>query len=399
MNALHQKQSKKGIATKVLFHVEKGTSLPTVVFFGGIHGNEKAGVIALNQVFKTLNNEDLVGNVYGVLGNLKALEHNQRYIDEDLNRLWTKDRIDLILSKVQLNTEEKELLQLYTLLQSIMDRHTGPLYFIDLHTTSSKSLPFITISDALINREFSKLFPVPIVLGIEEYLEGAMLSYINTLGFVSIGFESGQHTDIRSVENNIAFINLALVFAEVISEEALEVEKYLETLKAASKNSNQFLEIVHLHKIYANDTFKMKAGFDSFQPISKGTAIATYNNKEVVSKYNGQIFMPLYQKKGNEGFFIIRRILPFFLYLSRVLRRIKADMFLVALPGVYWHNRHKGVLKANLKVAKFLAKPIFHLFGYRSRQLTQDYVYLFNREHVAKKELYKYNKWFRKRGV
>ena len=164
------------------------------------------------------------------------MAESQRYIDEDLNRLWTKDKIEAIITKSSVNNEELQLQQLFKVLKQILTRNDGPFYFIDLHTTSSQSLPFITINDALINREFSKLFPVPIVLGIEEYLEGALLSYINTLGYVSIGFESGQHTDSRSIENNIAFIQLALVFSGVLNENDTNVKAHLNTLKSASNN-------------------------------------------------------------------------------------------------------------------------------------------------------------------
>lgn len=382
---------------RIIFQVEKDATLPTVVFFGGIHGNEKAGVTALTHIKNTLDAALFKGNVYGILGNLKALSKHQRYLDEDLNRLWTKDKIQYILSETACNTEETQLQELYGLLKGILKRNNGPIYFIDLHTTSSQSLPFITINDALINREFSKLFPVPIVLGIEEYLEGALLSYINTLGYVSIGFESGQHTDLKSVENNIAFIHLVLVYARILDESKVDVNLHLNTLKLASEDADSFYEIIYLQKISANDSFKMNNGFKSFQPIKKGALLAKHNSVQLRSQYKGHIFMPLYQSKGNEGFFIIKPILPFFLKLSSLLRRLKIDALLVVLPGVSWQDKKEGVLKVNLKVAQFLAKPIFHIFGFRSRKITKNKVFLYNRERVAKIELYKNTWWFKRK--
>jgi len=380
--------------TRILFKIYKNVDLPTVVFFGGIHGNEKAGVIALKQLRNTIDSTVLKGNVYGILGNLKALSEDQRYIDKDLNRLWTKAKIEHILAKKTCNTEEAQLVELFELLQDILKNNNGPFYFIDLHTTSSKTLPFITINDALINRGFSKLFPVPIVLGIEEYLEGALLSYINTLGYVSIGFESGQHTDYSSVENNIAFIHLALVFSGILDDTDTDVQTHLKTLKLASESDDDFYEIVHLQNITSEDNFKMKAGFKSFQPITKGTPVAHFNNTEIHSDYNGHMFMPLYQNKGNEGFFIIKPIKPFFLKLSSLLRRIKTDSLLAYLPGVSWVNKQEGILQVNLKVAKFFAKPLFHLLGYRNREITRTHLRLNNRERVAKTKIYKRAPWY-----
>ncbi|PQV49579.1 succinylglutamate desuccinylase [Jejuia pallidilutea] len=394
MDTLQTKAPFTNKDTRILFKIHKNIDLPTVVFFGGIHGNEKAGVTALKQLQSTIDTAVVKGNVYGVLGNLKALEEDQRYIDEDLNRLWTKAKIELTLAKKTHNTEETQLLELLTVLHNILKENKGPFYFIDLHTTSSKTLPFITINDALINRRFSKLFPVPIVLGIEEYLEGALLSYINTLGYVSIGFESGQHTDYSSVENNIAFIHLALVFSGILDNTDTDVQTHLKTLKLASENDDDFYEIVHLQNITSNDNFKMKGGFKSFQPITKGTPIAHFNNTEIRSDYNGHIFMPLYQNKGNEGFFIIKPIKPFFLKLSTVLRRVKTDSLLACLPGVSWINKNEGILQVNLTIAKFLAKPLFHLLGYRNREITSTHLRLNNRERVAKTKIYKREPWY-----
>lgn len=367
---------------------------PTLIFFGGMHGNEKAGVYALKDALKCINPKQLNGSIYAIAGNLKALERDLRYIDADLNRLWTTANIEAIKNKAILNHEEKELLKLLSLLEDILNKNSGPFYFFDLHTTSSKTLPFITINDALINRKFSRLFPVPIVLGIEEYLNGPLLSYINTLGYVSLGFESGQHLDAQSVENNIAFINLVMHYTGAFRINKKDKIAHYNLLEEESKSLNQFFEITHLHKINSEDSFKMKEGFDSFQKIQKGVEVALSNKASIYSNHNGLIFMPLYQKKGAEGYFIIRTIRPFYLYLSVFLRRIKIDNLLVWLPGISWQNKEKGVLRVNLNVAKFFVKPIFHVLGYRNRQITETHYNLYNRERVAKTSVYKQQPWY-----
>ena len=49
---------------------------PVLVFFGGVHGNEPAGVIALMRVFEKLKQMDLPlrGSIYAYSGNMAALE-------------------------------------------------------------------------------------------------------------------------------------------------------------------------------------------------------------------------------------------------------------------------------------------------------------------------------------
>lgn len=367
----------------------------TVVFFGGVHGNENSGVLAIKDVLEKINKKDVKGTIYGIAGNLKALQQQQRYIDEDLNRLWTKERIACIKNKINLNAEESELLELLNILNTIIETNEPPFYFIDLHTTSSKTLPFITINDALINRKFSNLFPVPIVLGIEEYLNGPLLSFINQLGFVSLGFESGQHHDLQSITNSIAFVYLTLIFSGILDIKGdLDFNAYYDELKTKSSNLIDVYEVIYLHKIKEKDTFKMYDGFKSFQILKKNTILAINNEIEIKAPFSGRIFMPLYQKKGAEGFFIIKRIVPFFLKLSTVLRHIKTDSLLVLLPGISWVSKTEGLLQVNLKIAKFFAKSFFHLLGYRNKQITSTHLRLNNRERVAKTSMYKKELWY-----
>ncbi len=380
---------------RILGKIEGSKPGSTMVLFGGIHGNETSGVFALKDVLETINPLHVKGTVYGISGNLKALKLNQRYIDEDLNRLWTKTHIETIKKKKILNADEAELLEILSILNTILEVEKSPFYFIDLHTTSSKTLPFITINDALINRKFSKQFPVPIVLGIEEYLNGPLLSYINELGYVSLGFESGQHDDLSSITNNKAFIYLALVFSGMMKADHINnFSDHYKQLQTQAANIVAVFEVIHLHKIQPDETFTMVNGFKNFQAIKKGIPIAISNNKELKATHHGRIFMPLYQTKGSEGFFIIRHIKPFYLKLSVFLRRIRFDSLLVALPGVTWLNKDEGSLRVNLKVAKFFVKSFFHLLGYRNKQITRTYLRLNNRERVAKTELYKKEPWY-----
>ncbi|TYA74192.1 succinylglutamate desuccinylase/aspartoacylase family protein [Seonamhaeicola marinus] len=396
MAAVYNKALNKTVhVERIIGKVTGNNPGPTFVVFAGIHGNETSGIFALTEVLNTLNPENVNGNVFAIAGNLEALNAHQRYVDQDLNRLWTPENIAAIQKKTNTNTDEKELILLLDLLNDLLTINEPPFYFIDLHSTSSRTLPFITINDALINRKFSKQFPVPIVLGIEEYLSGPLLSYINQLGYVSLGFESGQHDDINTIINNVSFLNLALVYSGVLEETSVpNFEHYYNSLRARANNIQYFLEIIHLHKIKAGERFKMLNGFKSFQAIKKDVPLAVSNGLNVFSKYNGLIFMPLYQKQGSEGFFIARVIEPFYLRLSTFLRRIKFDRLLVALPGISWFNKLEGTLKVNLNVAKYFAKSLFHLLGYRSRFTDKTHLRLNNRERVAKTYMYKNQAWY-----
>jgi hypothetical protein len=375
---------------RIIDHLKGKPNGPTVVFFAGIHGNEPAGVVALKQVFKKLRSKkiDLGGEIFAVAGNLGALKKHVRFQTVDLNRIWFPERIkNILIQKHTNNEEEEELKSLYSVLHEILEKGSPPFYFIDLHTTSSDTTPFIVLNDSLLNRKYASNYPLPIILGIEEYLEGALLSYINELGYVSLGFESGQHNDGKAVENCIDFIAFTL-----------QLTNAAPTLKNDGNNfddgSHKFYEIYHQHTIGPEDKFKMFPGFVNFQKIPKGTDIAISNGEVIKTKKAKQIFMPLYQDQGGEGFYFIRPIPEFLLWLSKELRRFKVDHLLVKLPGVQWKSDKKDTLIVDQRVARFMAKSIFHLLGYRARQFDETHLVVKSREIASRNNEYKNTDWF-----
>lgn len=388
------------IKTKRIIGRLEGTQKgPTLVFFGGIHGNEMAGVKALEYVFGKLEDtsEKLKGTMIGIRGNIPAQMAGKRFLKSDLNRLWTAQKIEAIQAKQssEREHEEQELAEIYQLILELLIVQSPPFYFIDFHTTSSKTLPFITINDALINRKFSQLFPVPVILGIEEYLEGPLLSHMNEKGYVSLGFESGRHKDLQAIKNSISFLWLALVFTRALEKSSVpDFEYHYNNLKESANNDSTFYEVVHRYAISSEETFKMYNGFKSFGKVSMGTPIAIHNEREIKAEKDTILFMPLYQDQGEEGFFLIQPIPKWALKLSVFLRKIKFDTFLTYLLGVSWSDDKKGSLSVNTKVARFFTKSFFHLLGYRNKVRNQNHLIMSNRERTANNEMYKYEWWY-----
>jgi hypothetical protein len=98
--------------------------------------------------------------------------------------------------------------------------------------------------------------------------------------------------------------------------------------------------------------------------------------------------MPLYQGKGNDGFFMIRKVPKVFLNISTLLRKIHFDNILPLLPGVYWASNKKDELIVDLKIARFFTKNFFHLLGYRSRQIDKTHFRVKNREAASRDSEY-----------
>ena len=67
-------------------------------------------------------------------------------------------------------------------------------------------------------------------------------------------------------------------------------------------------KLVYKHEIAPEDGFVMESGFENFDQVKEGRILGRDQNGHVRANANGLLLMPLYQKKGNEGFFIIEPI-------------------------------------------------------------------------------------------
>ena len=378
-----------------------GNKGPLLFITAGVHGNEPAGVLALQKVFGEIEKKkgNINGSIYGLAGILWALKRGVRYHKVDLNRLWTSIRMQrLEQNNLAIDNEDtKQQIEILEELNIIIEKDEGPFYFLDLHTTSSQTAPFLTVNDSLLNRKFAELYPSPMILGIEEYLSGPLLSYINEMGYVSFGFEGGQHDDVASVHNHEAFIYLSLVFAGSLSKDEVDYDRHYRKLAQESEHNMGVYEIYFRYQISTEEKFEMKAGYSNFQYIKKGEVLAKSNGDEVLAEHSSRIFMPLYQSQGEDGFFAIRPIRSILLKLSEFVRKKRLDRILPYLPGVKWASKKRDTLILNKRVAKFMAKEVMHLMGYRSRYFDRQYLYAKNREAASRNADYKNEDWYLER--
>ena len=339
---------------------------PNLIFFGGIHGNELSGIYALKAVLDELNLKKpaFKGNIYALAGNLQAIKKNQRYIGKDLNRIWFPNTLIPREERSSI-TEYSEKIDIVSRLIDIVS-NGRPTYLFDLHTTSSHSMPFISISDTLKNRQIIEGIPVNLVLGLEELLDGPMFSFFSEMGLPAILFEAGQHEAISSYENHIAFIWMMLRQVRSIKQKEIpDYHIYEETLKKSSPGGNKLFEIKYRYLIEDGERFKMKHGFVNFQHVDKGEEIASNKTGKITARRSGYIFMPLYQSQGCDGFFIVTEIKNIWFKFSSRTRKWKLDKTLIMLPGIRKsENGMKGFV-INKSVARYKIIPILHLLGYR----------------------------------
>ena len=355
---------------------------PTLIVMGGLHGNEAGGVMALSNVSKRLHEmaDQIRGRVYFIAGNTRALARGVRFIDHDLNRSWTARNLSSAGTADFLTSSEgSELTELDELIDSILITARDEVYVLDLHSTSAEGVPFATVGDTLRNRTFAQRFPILIILGIEEQLEGTMLEYLNNAGAVTLGFEGGQHYASETVANHEALVWTALENTGILTDETRVSTQ--RDLLANSQQIGRIFEIRYRHAITDEDEFEMNPGFNNFDPIYRGQVLARDKRGAVSAVESGVLLMPLYQKLGEDGFFIGRRVAPFWLALSALLRRVGIQELVSILPGVRRDPRDRERLIVNTRVARLFPLQVFHLLGFRRRRWLGDKLIVSRRRH------------------
>ncbi len=358
---------------------------PLVICIGGMLGNEPAGVFAAQRVLGELNalNPPFRGRFVALAGNRAALVRGCRFVAEDFNRMWFAERLAALRSAAAqsaLNPEEAQCRELFEAIEAAMEQYQGPVVFLDLHTTSADGIPFAIVSDTLINRSYATSLGAPVILGLEEQLDGTVLNYMNDRGFAAVGFEGGQNEAPSSVEHNEAALWAILAAAGCIREEAVaRAGSVRSVLRQRTAGVSGFLEVRYRHAITPVDRFVMEPGFVNFQPVKRGELLARDRNGEIRARENGRILLPLYQSQGSDGFFVVRDISPRWLRLSGLVRRAGLERLLYLLPGIDRDPQQADTLIVDPRVARWLAVDFLHLFGFRRRRSTGGKVVLSRR--------------------
>lgn len=279
---------------------------PSLVIVAGIHGNEPAGIEAAKSVLQTLRARGVAvcGELTVLCGNVRALRQQRRFLDRDLNRAWTTEGTERVLSSSidSLEHEDLEHRELHDAITSAASRARGPLFLADCHTSSAAGVPFILYGSSDEQRAFVSAFPIPVISGIVEQVDGVLSEYTRRLGFIAFSVEGGQHDEAEARTALNCIIWLCLHKAGMI-DEIDEVTSARAQLQAMQQDLPRTVEVISRHAITADDEFVMERGFRNVDRIKKGQLLAHDKRGEVRAETDGVVVLPLYQKLGSDGFF------------------------------------------------------------------------------------------------
>lgn len=294
---------------------------PLLIVLGGMHGNEPAGIVALELMFKMLEVEPITnpsfkyrGRLMGLIGNLQAYKIGERFIEKDLNRQWTKENVERIKNSPidSLKAEDLEIKELLNVIhQEIEDYQPEKVVFLDIHTTTAYGGIFSIATEDPESLRIAVELHAPVIKGMLKGIKGTSLHYFNNENFepetVPVVFEAGQHDEPLSINRAIAAVtNCMRTVGAVLSD---DVENRHDSLLIEfSKGLPKVAELVTIHSIDNQDNFKMNPDYKNFQTVKKGEILAYDKSGAIRASEDGLILMPLYQKQGDDGFFLVKKV-------------------------------------------------------------------------------------------
>ena len=273
---------------------------PDVMVIGGLHGNEPEGLAAGQMVIDELAKAGvaLPGRIVLVAGNLGALQTGCRFLDRDLNRGWRAEMIERVRARStwEMSREDREQLELIAFFKAFLASAKHEVVLVDLHTTSADAPPFSVVTRSEGNIRLARALGLPVILGFDDYVDSPILTWFKDHGCPAIGVEGGGIGDGESAVHLAAALRCVLraLGWPSAGQERLEPEL------------GEVFRIVHRHSVVPGSSFKMEPGFRSFQPVQRGQLLAYDRGGAIRAMTSAQLFMPLYQAQGSDGFFLLR---------------------------------------------------------------------------------------------
>lgn len=287
---------------------------PILVVTAGIHGNEPAGVLALRRVFAELRERhvSMQGRFVALSGNRSGLSRGVRFVDEDMNRVWSSERIEALrrAERSSDNSEQAEQREMLEVIDRELLLPRARVTHLDLHSTSGVGPPFTVIAGPDSSREAANALGVTLLLGLEAIIEGTLIEYLGSLGHTTVLIEGGQNEAPVTIDHHESAVWSMLVHSGVVRER--DVPRYEELrsrLLGGAVGLPNELEIAYCHRLEPEEQFRMLPGYSNFDPVVEGQLLARsgpHLEHEVRAPWTGTLLMPRYQGQGLDGFFLGR---------------------------------------------------------------------------------------------
>lgn len=253
-------------STPKVTKIDSGKPGKTVAIFGGVHGNEKAGILTVDFLIKNLKIKR--GVVYLVHANPRAIKQNIRFSEKNLNRCFVK-------------REKSEFYEEF-LADELMMILDGCDALLDLHAyrdDSDRDITFAFTADNGLELA-SKMHISKVITNIDDFEKGGSDGYMYNNGKIGICVELGslRHTE-KFKDLGIKTSYQFLQYFDLIDEQV-----------PFDSVPQDIMEMHYMHKKQTED-FKFTKEYLSFDKISAGEIIA-HDKDQITMDVDGYIIFP-----------------------------------------------------------------------------------------------------------
>lgn len=253
---------------------------PMSIVLVGVHGNERCGVDALEEILRELRIEK--GHVTFCYGSPKAILESKRFVDQNLNRMF-KDRT-LLADKEKESYEfaRAQFLKPYLLNADVL---------LDVHASLTlDSHPFV-ICEPNASGIVGYLPVNRIVTGFDTIEPGGTDYFMNTHGKIGICIECGYTNDLQStVRAKESILSFLCARGHMEGQCLIREQNY-----------------VHMYDMYRTktDNFKLVKQFDDFEDLKSGQTIGYDGDEKIVAEKDCTIlFARNREHVGDEAFLL-----------------------------------------------------------------------------------------------
>ncbi len=262
----------KAITSRII-EIDSCKPGPALAIFAGTHGNEMAGVYALQKLTPTLN--PTCGKIYIAFVNPAAIQANSRMINKNLNRCFIIDNKGDF-------PEDKRAIEL----MAVLDKCDA---LLDLHMSyGDTGEPFVICEDNALN--LASKFDVGIISTNWTKVEpGAADGYMFTQGKIGVCVECGP-------------IDKSKEYTDFAVKTIFQFLEYFEVLPKKVGFSKMSKRLIVANKsIYKmSNKFKIKNGYKNFDRLKTGEIIAVDDGVEYMAKKGECIIFPHYNARVGE---------------------------------------------------------------------------------------------------
>ena len=286
---------------------------PTVVLFGGTHGNELTGIEVVKKMRDAIESKQLMiesGTFYLILGNPRAIERNTRGSEDhaDLNRCFKRDVLDSVPSSLGKGGDgggsvSYEFGRAKEIARILVDANIS----IDLHATNKPSVPFLCCLADDKHEQVYRWFDCDRVLADPRYILAnepvTTDEFLDLQGGTGVCYETGFVGDLTRVdivyENVLNVLRDQKMIANTApspfeavrgSEEPSGSRRGEGGGRGVAKQVFELVECVYLTE--AGFTFADGFGNGSFVEFIKGQTIGYVGENIFAPDFDGVIVFP-----------------------------------------------------------------------------------------------------------